>query len=56
MVAAEGEPGSVLAAAVTSPAAAVRMSRSYRSVVALGSWPPARKPLEAVVLASASER
>lgn len=56
MVCAEGEPGSELAAAVIRPWAAVRMSFSYRSREAAVSWPPARKPLEAAVLASARER
>lgn len=56
MAAVEGESGSEFAAAVTSLAAAVLMSLSYRSRVSAGSWPPARKPLDAAVLASASER
>lgn len=56
MVSAEGEPGSELAAATTSLSAAVLMSSSKRVREPAGSSPPARKPLDAVVLASASER
>ncbi len=56
MVSAEGESASELAAAVTSPSAAVRMPFSYRSRDSSVSWPPARNPLEAAVLASARER
>ncbi len=43
-------------AAVASFCAARTMSRSYRWRTAAGSWPPARKPLDAAVLASARER
>lgn len=56
MVFADSEPGSELAAALTSLSAAVLMPCSYRWRDRAVSWPPARKPLEAAVLASASER
>ncbi len=56
MVSSDAEPGSALAAALTSPSAAVRMSFSYRSLDRAFSCPPARNPLEAAVLASASDR
>ncbi|MDQ0760883.1 hypothetical protein QF027_003518 [Streptomyces canus] len=50
---AAGESGSEFEAALTRPAAARSMSFSYRSRESAVSWPPARKPLEAAVLASA---
>jgi hypothetical protein len=56
MVSADLEPGSELAAALTSLSAAVLMPRSYSWRDSAVSWPPARKPLEAAVLAVARER